>query len=264
MKILFIGDIVGRPGREAVKAILPELKKEQEIDLVIANAENLAHGRGFTVDTIEEMQKAGVDFFTSGNHVWDNKGSVAKLNDKSFPLLRPANFPDSAFGRGYQVVETTMMKKVLVINLMGRVFMKHYLDCPFQAIDKILQETAHEQIQAIFVDFHAEATSEKTALANYIDGKVSAFVGTHTHVPTADCRLLPNGTAFVNDVGMTGPIDSIIGMKQEAVIQNFLTQMPTSFEIQESGPKTFNSVLIEIDESTKKATSIERKDVLLD
>lgn len=264
MKILFIGDIVGKPGREAVKKILPNLKKEKKIDFVIANAENLSHGKGFTTDTIEEMMTAGIDYFTSGNHIWDNKTNLAKLDDKSFPLLRPANFPPGVYGRGCAVVETGMMKKILIINLMGRVFMKHYVDCPFRALDKILQEYAHENLQAIFVDFHAEATSEKVALAQYADGRVSAFTGTHTHVPTADHRILNNGTAYVSDAGMTGPIDSVIGMDKNNVIRNFLTQFPYPFQVPEDGPKTFNSVLFEIDSSTKQAVAIERADYSLE
>ncbi len=264
MKILFIGDIVGKPGREAVNKTLPELKKKEKIDFVIANAENLAHGKGFTTATIDEMMSAGVDYFTSGNHIWDNKTNLSKLDDKSFPLLRPANFPPDVYGRGYAVVETGMMKKILIINLMGRVFMKHYLDCPFRALDKILLDNAHENFDAIFVDFHAEATSEKVALAQYADGRVSALVGTHTHVPTADNRILNEGTAYVSDAGMTGPIDTVIGVDKNSVIRNFLTQFPYPFTIPESGPKTFNSVIIEINTSTKKAISIERADYSLE
>lgn len=264
MKILFIGDIVGKPGREAVKKVLPQLKKDKKIDFVMANAENLAHGKGFTVETIEEMRAAGVDYFTSGNHIWDNKTNLSKLDDKNFPLLRPANFPPDVYGRGCAIVETGMMQRILVINLMGRVYMKHYLDCPFRALDKILQEYAHENLQAIFVDFHAEATSEKVALGNYADGRISALVGTHTHVPTADQRILAGGTAYVSDAGMTGPIDTIIGMDKNNVIRNFLTQFPYQFTVPEQGPKTFNAVLIEIDPKTKQATSIERSDYSLD
>lgn len=263
MKILFIGDVVGKPGRRAVAEILPSLKKERGIDLVMANAENLAHGRGFTVDTIKELQSYGVDFFTSGNHIWDNKNDMAKLDDKSFPLLRPANFADDVPGRGFQIIETAMMKRVLVINLMGRVFMKHYLDCPFRKFDQILKLVAGEDLQAIFVDFHAEASSEKVAMAFHIDGRASALVGTHTHVPTADQRIFKEGTGYVTDVGMTGPLDSVIGMNKNNVLRNFLTQLPYPFEVEEQGALSFNAIEIEVDEKTQKTLNIERVDRII-
>lgn len=258
MKILFIGDIFGRPGRETVKEFLPEIKKEHKPDLVIANVENISHGSGFTPEHIEEMQGVGVDFFTSGNHVWSKNSGVMKLNDPDFPVIRPANYPDeNSPGRGYKIVEDGMMNRILVVNLMGRVFMKLHLDCPFRAMDRILKETAHENLSGIFVDFHAETTSEKYALALYLDGRISAIVGTHTHVPTADYRLLPNETAFMCDAGMTGIVDSVIGANKEIIIKRFLTQMPIKMEPATEGRRVFNAVLIELDEKTKKALNIQ-------
>ncbi len=257
MKILFIGDIFGRPGRNTVKKLLPEYKTKHGIHLVIANAENMHHGKGVEESQLQEMQKAGVDFFTSGNHIWKEKAIIPRLSDKKLPLIRPANYPESAPGRGFQVIEGGLMQKVLVINLMGRVFMPTHLDDPFRTADRILKQFEHEQLSAIFVDFHAETTSEKAALANYLDGRISALIGTHTHVPTFDARILPNGTAFQTDVGFTGPIDSIIGLEKESIIKNFLTQVPVKHEVAD-GDTIFNATIIEIDDQSKKAVSIEQ------
>ena len=257
MKILFLPDIAGRPGRETVKNILPGVKKEYEPDLVIANGENLVHGKGVSPKAIEEMQSVGIDFFTSGNHIWHRKVGVLHLNDKDFPVLRPANYPpENVPGRGYQIVEDGMMNKILVINLIGRVFMKKDYDCPFRAFDRILQETAHEKPSAIFVDFHTEATSEKYAMGFYLDGRASAVIGTHTHVATADARILPEGTAYMTDAGMIGSYDSIIGVKKEAIINSFLTQLPAKHEPEIIGEMVFNGVIIEINEKNKKAQTI--------
>ncbi len=263
MKILFIGDIVGRPGRDTVKKILPSLKEKYSTDLIIANGENLAHGRGITEEIIDEMTKAGVNFFTSGNHIYANKNVIAKLDDKSFPVIRPANFPPGNPGRGYQLVETAKMQKILVINLMGRVFMKHSYDCPFRTADAILEEHKADNPEAIIVDIHADATSEKTALAHYLDGRVTAVLGTHTHVPTADSRILEGGTAYITDIGMVGLKNSIIGVDKEPIIRNFLTQMPVKHEIGE-GPTVFNSIFIETEDNTKKAENIKLIIELLD
>lgn len=256
MKILFIGDVVGRPGREAVKAVLPELKAETRADLIIANAENAHHGKGVTENDIKDLKAAGVDFFTSGNHIWKEKSVFPLLDDPKVPLIRPANYPEGVPGKGWQIVETASKKKVLVINLLGRLFMNVNLDCPFKAVDKILQETAKENLNAIFVDFHAEATSEKIALANFLDGRVSAMLGTHTHVATADWRILPQGTAFQSDVGFVGPLDSVIGVEKELIIRHFLTSMPTKHEIA-GGPSTFNATLVDINDQNRLATKID-------
>jgi len=256
MKILFLGDIFGRPGREAVRQIVPDLKKKENIDLVIANAENLSHGKGASIKSLEEMQQAGIDFFTSGNHVWKQKKTVAKMDDKSFPLIRPANYPPNVAGRGYQIIETALMKKVLVINLIGRVFFKDDFDCPFRVVDKILEETKNENLSAILVDFHAEATSEKRAMGHYLTERVSAVLGTHTHIPTNDAAILENHTAYITDVGMVGPYDSVIGVDKKIIIRTFLSQIPEAHDVAK-GPVTFNGVIIDIDAKTQKALSIE-------
>ncbi len=255
MNILFIGDIFAKPGRETVKKLLKGYRQEQNIDLVIANAENMKHGKGVTEDNINEMKAAGVDFFTSGNHIWKDKEVIPLLDNRNIPLIRPANYPAGTPGSGYRIVETPSMKRVLVINLLGRLFMPVDLDCPFRTVDNILSDTSHEQIDAIFVDFHAETTSEKYALGHYLDGRVTAVIGTHTHVPTADAQILPKGTAFQCDVGFTGPADSVIGVKKEIIIENFLTQMPVRHEIAE-GPTVFNAVKVESNEDKITASGI--------
>jgi len=194
MRILFIGDIVGRPGREATLKLLPQLKKELGNPFVIANGENLSQGKGINPEHADLMRKGGVDFFTTGNHVWKQQGIFDVMDRPDTFVIRPANYPATNPGRGYQLVQTNLMKKILIINLQGRVFMKEDVDCPFKALDKILKETAHENPDVIFVDFHAEATSEKICLGLYAAGRVSAFVGTHTHVPTADETILKDHT----------------------------------------------------------------------
>lgn len=256
MKILFIGDIVARPGRETVKKILPDVIKEYKPSFVIANAENLSHGNGFTPETIAEMQKAGIDFFTSGDHTWGNKIGMMRLGDPKFPVIRPANFAPGTPGKGYAVAQDKMMNRILVINVIGQVFMKKHFDCPFRAMDQVLRETSHEKVDAIFVDIHAEASSEKYAMAFYLDGRASALVGTHTHVPTADARILPGGLAFMSDAGMTGSLDSVIGVKKEVIISSFLTQMPVKHEPESLGQMVFNGCLIDID-SKNRSTKIE-------
>lgn len=256
MKILCIGDIFAKPGRRALQATLPVLKQELAIDVVVANGENAAGGRGLTVETSDEIFSAGVDIITSGNHIWEQREFVPRLDDEA-PILRPYNYPPAAPGRG-----VALRGDVAVINLMGRVFMGIDVDDPFRAVDRALEEVAEQRI--VIVDFHAEATSEKVAMGWYLDGRVSALVGTHTHVPTADARVLPGGTAFVSDLGMTGPRNSVIGMKTEQVLNRFLTQLPGRFTPEESGPRVFNSVLVDVDESTGKARSIERVDRYID
>lgn len=255
MKILFIGDIYAKPGRELVKKLLPGIKKKFKPDLVLANPENLSHGNGFSYESIMEMRAAGIDFFTSGNHVWENKSGVDHLNDPDFPALRPANYPPGAPGRGYDFI-TVKGKKVLVISLIGQVFMKGHFDCPLRAADKILVESRKEKPDVIFVDLHAEATSEKYALAYYLDGRISALVGTHTHVQTNDARILEKGTAYISDVGMTGSFDSVIGVKKEIIVHQFLTQLPVKHEPETEGKMAFSAVIMEIDARTGKALNI--------
>ena len=258
MKIVFLGDIVGRPGRETVAKFLPNVKEKYSPDLIIANAENISHGNGFSPDAIKEMMNLGVNFFTTGDHAWDNKKGASKLDDKDFPVIRPANYPPKNVpGRGYDIVADASGHKVLVINLIGRVFIKKDFDCPFRKLDEILEETKNENLSGILVDLHAEATSEKYAMGFYADGRVSAVVGTHTHVPTRDLRTLENGTAYISDIGMTGSLDSVIGVKKDIILHSFLTQLPVKHEVEDHGTMVFNAVVIELDEKTRKALNVE-------
>lgn len=252
MRILMIGDLVGRPGRQAVRKYLPGLRDEHSIDLVVANGENSAAGFGITPKVVKEMVDAGVDVISSGNHIWDNKDMMPHMDEET-PVLRPLNYPKAAPGRG-----TVMAKGALVVSLQGRTFMPAQIDDPFTKMDDLLASLT-ERPRAIVVDFHAEATSEKGALAWYVDGRVSGVVGTHTHVATADARILPKGTAFVTDLGMCGAIDSIIGSDPAPVLERFLTGVPVRLNVGD-GLSRFNSVLIETDDATGLATSIRRVD----
>ena len=259
MRILMVGDVVGRPGRRAVKQVLPGLRSELGLDFVVVNAENAAGGFGLTADTADELLAAGADVLTGGNHTFD-KQEVIPLMDGELPILRPANYPPATPGRGHLRVGP-----VAVINLQGRVFMPEGLDSPFAVADAILDEVADSAPKAILIDFHTEATSEQAALAWRLDGRVSAVVGTHTHVPTADARVLPLGTAFVTDLGMTGPRDSIIGSKIDDVLYRFLTAMPRRLNIEERrGPAQFNALFIETDDLTGLAKRVERVDRIVD
>lgn len=242
MKILFIGDIVGRPGREATKLILPKLVKKEKIDFVIANGENLAHGKGMTEKIYLEMREAGIDCFTSGNHIWAKKEFVPLLDDKNIKVLRPANYPPDAPGRGYEIFEIGT-SKLVVINLMGRVFFPVDLDCPFRKLDEILKEIGE---MPTIVDFHAEATSEKRAFGFYAQNKVSAVFGTHTHISSADEEIMGGKMAYISDVGMVGVHDSVLGVEKELIIQKFLDQILTRHELAE-GEVEFNAVILEID-----------------
>ena len=250
MLVLAIGDIIGRPGRQAVHKLLPNLRKQYGTDLVIANVENVAGGLGVTPPTATELLEAGVDVMTSGNHVWAHKDILPYLDNEEMPLLRPLNYPPGVAGRGYLV-----NGKVLVVNLIGRTFMSDY-DCPFRAMDSLLEEIGGKP-PIIIVDFHAEATSEKVAMGRYLDGRVSAVLGTHTHVGTIDAQLLPQGTAYVTDIGMTGPMESVIGDDINAVLQRFLTMIHNRLPVGQ-GKVMFNAVLVRIDNKSGKATSIER------
>jgi metallophosphoesterase (TIGR00282 family) len=247
-----VGDVIGKPGRHAIKSLIPSLRREEGIDLVIANGENSAGGFGITVDTAYELLESGVDILTSGNHIWDQKEIIPHL-DEGLPLVRPANYPNAP-GRG-----SLVHGNVLVVNLMGRVFMPA-LDCPFRTADDVLREAgASNKPPVVIVDFHAEATSEKQAMGWYLDGRVTAVLGTHTHVGTVDSRILPKGTAYISDVGMTGPVDSVIGSEVSVVVERFLTGMPQRLTVA-SGPVVMNSVMIDVDQETGKALSIERVD----
>ena len=255
-RLLFVADVVGSPGREAVKALLPGLREEFKPHLVVLNGENSAGGFGLTVATIKELKSAGADVITTGNHVFDQREFVPLL-DQQERVVRPANYPPGAPGIGHCVVEADG-EEVLVMNLMGRINLLD-IDDPFRKADEILAEQAEGRIT--ICDFHAEATSEKVAMGWYLDGRVAAVLGTHTHVPTADQRVLPSGTAFCTDVGMVGPRDSVIGMDAENVLKRFLTAVPQKWRVAE-GPVTFNSALVSIDRQTRRATSIQRVDRL--
>ncbi len=249
MVVLAIGEIIGRPGRRAVKELLPGLKQKYGIDLVIATAETAAGGLGLPEATADELLGAGVDVLTSGNHIWAQKEIIPHLEGE-MPVLRPLNYPPGVPGRGY-----IANNQAVVVNLMGRTFIGNF-DCPFRAMDKLLAELGPRPA-VIIVDFHAEATSEKMALGRYLDGRVSAVLGTHTHVGTIDTQILRQGTAYVTDIGMTGPADSVIGDDTDAVIRRFLTMMPYHLAVGK-GKVIFNAILVGVDDKSGKATSIER------
>lgn len=258
MNILFIGDIVGNPGRKATKEMLQKLKKERQIDFCIANGENAAGGSGITYVVAQELYKSGVDAITLGNHTW-SKREITNFIDSDKCIVRPANYPEELPGKG-SIIISNDKGKIGVLNLMGRIYMDS-IDCPFKAAERELA-FLKTQVKVIVVDIHAEATSEKCALAWYIDGKVSCVLGTHTHVQTADERILPCGTAFISDVGMTGPHEGVIGVNRDIVINKFLTHMPNRFEIAQ-GPVQFNAVYVEVDEKTGRALMIERINTIM-
>ncbi len=247
-----VGDVIGRPGRRAARALLPGLRQEYAIDLIIANGENAAGGIGITTQTADELFESDVDVITSGNHIWAQREIIPTL-DSSPAILRPLNYPQGVPGHGYFIKGEAM-----VVNLIGRTFIGNF-DCPFRAIDQLLEDLADNKPPVIIVDFHAEATSEKVAMGWYLDGRVSAVLGTHTHVGTVDARLLPKGTAHITDVGMTGPLDSVIGDDIDSVLTRFLTQLPYRISVGK-GSVILNSVLVEIEETTGRAKHIKRID----
>jgi 2',3'-cyclic-nucleotide 2'-phosphodiesterase len=255
VKILFIGDIVGNPGRKAVRTLLPGLRARHGIDFVVANGENSAGGSGITPDTAEEIFAGGVDIITSGDHVWDQR-EVLSLINAEMRFLRPINYPAGTPGRGSAVVRLNNLPPIGVLNVQGRTFMNPPLEHPFLAA-KAEVASLHKETNIILVDFHAEATSEKIALGRYLDGDVTAVLGTHTHVQTADEQILPNGTAYLSDAGFTGPHDSVLGREVEPVIQKFLTGMPQRFGVA-SGRVLLQGALIEVNQETGKAVSIQR------
>ncbi len=256
MKLLFLGDVFGKPGRVAVKRLVPRLIARHAVDLVVANGENAANGVGITPDAADELLGAEVNLLTSGNHIWSKREIVPYLEARGSRLLRPANYPSPAPGRGHGVVETPDGRKLGVVNLEGRVFMKH-LDDPFRAADRLVADLKGQGCACILVDMHCDATSEKNAMGWYLDGRVSAVLGTHTHVQTADARVLPGGTAFVTDVGMCGPWDSVIGVKKELVLERFLSQRPVPFEPARRDVWV-QGALVDIDDATGLARSIAR------
>ncbi|MBR0009599.1 2',3'-cyclic-nucleotide 2'-phosphodiesterase [Bacillus subtilis] len=253
MRILFIGDVVGSPGRDMVKEYVPKLKTKYKPHFTIINGENAAHGKGLTEKIYHSLIQSGADAITMGNHTWDKKEIFDFIDDVP-NLVRPANFPEGTPGKGITYVKANG-KELAVINLQGRTFLPP-LDDPFLKADELIEEAA-KRTPYIFIDFHAEATSEKLALGWYTDGRASAVVGTHTHVQTADNRILPKGTAYITDVGMTGPYDGILGMDRETIIKRFKTNLPVRFTVAE-GKTTLSGVVIDIDDQTKKAVKIER------
>lgn len=255
MKILCIGDIVGKPGREVLAKVLPRLKQEHRIDLVIANGENSAGGSGIMSKQAKEIYAAGVDIITLGDHVWDKQEIYAFLEGKDH-IIRPANFPAGAPGRGYEIIQTSKGIKVGVINLLGRTFMRYNVECPFRTLDTLVAEIRKET-PIIVVDMHAETTSEKVAIGHYSDGRISCLFGTHTHIQTADAKILSKGTAYITDLGMSGPEDSVIGQNKEKIIARFLTSMPHKFEVADQ-EGILQGILIDIDVATGLSQSIQR------
>jgi len=253
MRLLIIGDIIGKPGRKAVAHLLSKLR--DGVDVIIANVENAAGGFGITKKVYKELRSMGIHIFTSGNHIWDRK-EVYEFIDSSPELLRPANYPEGVPGRGYGVFEVGG-KTIAVINLMGRVFMDPNLDNPFKVFDRVYEEVK-TKTKVIVVDFHGETTSEKWAFGIYADGRASVVYGTHTHVPTADETVLRGGTAYITDVGMTGAVYSVIGMHHREPIERFLYALPRRFKVEDRGDVVFNAVVVEVDETTGKARDIRR------
>ncbi|WP_080846375.1 TIGR00282 family metallophosphoesterase [Cytobacillus gottheilii] len=253
MRILFVGDVVGSLGRDMISEYVPKLKEKYRPQLTIINGENAASGRGITEKIYRSFLETGAQAVTLGNHTWDNK-EIFEFVDKAKYLVRPANFPDNNPGQGMVFLKYNT-EEIAVISLQGRTFMQAN-NCPFEKADELIA-IAKERTSIIFVDFHAEATSEKQAMGWYLDGRVSAVVGTHTHVQTADCRILPDGTAFMADVGMTGPYDAVLGMEKEAVLKRFLTGLPVRFEVPKTGRSQLSAVLIDLDQKTGKAKKIQ-------
>ncbi|KKS26529.1 MAG: Metallophosphoesterase [Parcubacteria group bacterium GW2011_GWA2_42_11] len=264
MKILFFGDVVGRPGREALAEILPKLKKEYKPDLIFANGENSAHGVGITESVLKELTNSGIDFLTNGDHAFALNEAAQIYEDKLALVLRPLNWPGDVPGRGYELILNNA-QRILLVSLIGRVFMRPDFNDPFKAIADLLdeyslkgKEQGSEAVDAIIVDFHAEATSEKIALGHYLDGKVSALLGTHTHVQTSDERVLSGGTAYISDLGMVGPQDSVIGVDKQIIIKRYLTQRMWPMSLAKGRTIEVCGVLVEIDKKTGLAENIER------
>jgi len=257
MKVLFFGDIVGKAGRRAMAEILPQLKEKYQPDAILANVENLAHGKGVTTKTLNEMNELDIDCFTSGNHIWKKEGVDIAIKESGSLLITPANDPRTPKERGYCELKIGL-NKLFVINLLGRVYIdEEDLRCPFREIDEILKDRKLAD-GPIIVDLHAEATSEKIALGWYLDGRVSALLGTHTHIPTADYKILPQGTAYVTDVGMIGPVDSVLGVEKETIIKKFLTDSPIVFKIPEKGEIEVNAIYLEIEDKSGLVSNIEK------
>lgn len=263
MKFLIFGDVVGQGGRAAITRVLPELKAEHHPDSIIVNIENIAHGKGISPSSFEEARAWHADVYTTGDHAWDNKAGVSLLENTKLPIIRPANYPSQLPGRGYHVF-TSGAYTVAVINLQGQVFFRNHPDNPFHAIDRLLKEPAIQQANIVLVDFHANATSEKRAFGLYTDGRVAATWGTHTHIPTADAQILPAGSGYISDVGMNGALHSIIGVEPAGPLKTFLTQTSERFTPVETPPWEVNALLLEIDPSKKRTTTIAHIRKILD
>lgn len=261
MKILFFGDIFGRSGRQAVRKIMSNLQAQHAPDFIIANIENLAHGRGVTPSSFEDVKNLGIDVFTGGNHSLENEQGLSLFVDDSYPLIRPMNMTEGTVGHGFVIVEKKGVK-VMVFNLMGQLFMKKEYENPFVVAQKFLEAHKNEA-KIIILDWHAEATSEKVAMGMFLDGQVSAVLGTHTHVPTADWKILQNGTGFVTDVGMCGPVDSIIGMKKSPILKEFLGVGGEKPDVAD-GAVEINAILLTIDENSGKTIKIEKIQQIVD
>lgn len=257
IKVLFFGDVVGKPGRKALVKTVPQLKEKFQPDLIIANAENLAHGLGVTQKTLDECSRAGVDLFTSGNHIWEKPEIYKIFENIDAPLIRPANYSDESPGQGQKTL-LVGGKSVLVVNLNGQVFIEDKFSCPFHKIDQILDKHKNDELDGIIIDFHAEATSEKVAFGLYLDGRASAVFGTHTHVATADEKILPKGTAYITDTGMVGLKESVIGIDKDIVIHNFLDEKSKAHDIPAKGLCLVNAVLVTINPENQLATDITR------
>jgi 2',3'-cyclic-nucleotide 2'-phosphodiesterase len=256
MKVLFVGDIVGKPGRNAVRELVPRLRADQGLDLCIGNSENSAGGAGITPESADELLDAGLDLLTSGNHTFAKREIAPYLERAGSRQLRPANYPEGAPGRGHAVLSAASGARLGVINLEGRVFMKP-LECPFRTADRLIASMRAEGVRCILVDMHCEATSEKNAMGHYLDGRVSAVLGSHTHIQTADERVLRGGTAYVTDVGMCGPWDSVIGLRKETAIERFLTQRHSPFDLAQ-GDVHLQGAIVEIDDASGRARNITR------
>jgi metallophosphoesterase (TIGR00282 family) len=254
LRVLILGDVVGRPARRAVRDLVPTLVKKEEVDLVVANAENAAGGIGVDLKSAKELLGAGVHVLTSGNHIWKKKEIYSYLDERD-DLIRPANYPPGAPGKGWCVWQQDDVQ-TLIINLQGRVFMPNHVQDPFRCVDEILQKQGRN-VPIVIVDMHAEATSEKSAMGWYLDGRASVVYGTHTHVQTADERILPGGTAYITDLGMCGSMDSVIGMERETVIRGFITQLPRQFEVAQENVM-LQGVLVDIDKESGRAKEIRR------
>jgi metallophosphoesterase (TIGR00282 family) len=254
MRVLILGDVVGRPARRAAQDLVPSLIRKEEIDLVVANAENSAGGMGVDIKSAKELLSAGVQILTSGNHIWKKKEIYSYL-DQHEHLIRPANFPEGAPGKGWCVWQRNSLK-ALIINLQGRVFMPNHVEDPFRCVDAIIEQQ-RDHAAVVIVDMHAEATSEKYAMGWYLDGRASLVFGTHTHVQTADERILPGGTAYITDVGMCGAFDSVIGMEKETVVRGFITQLPRQFEVA-SENVVLQGIVVDVDSQSGRAQEIHR------